>query len=197
MEHTAAARRWSRLRTKCPNLGQNCHNEVCHISDLSSGPFVTPWQCPYFGTSGTPRDAWPTNRSKLYSSLLHHFIVSKRQARSPANLGRGLHEHHGGIIRAVPDPKLVWRIYGTTENAGYGIWWEYWIVGDGRHDLALTSGRPVWTRWAKNVGDALPGTIHKTREYMHQQNLSFPINFYKGLIRLVKSEIVEFLQLSL
>ena len=38
------------------------------FSDLLSGPFVTPWQCPYFGTSGTPCDAWPTNQLKLYST---------------------------------------------------------------------------------------------------------------------------------
>ena len=38
------------------------------FSDLLSGPFVTPWQCPYFGTSGTPCDVWPTNQLKLYST---------------------------------------------------------------------------------------------------------------------------------
>ena len=33
------------------------------------GPFVTLWHCPYFSTSGTPCDIWPTNWSKLYSML--------------------------------------------------------------------------------------------------------------------------------
>ena len=37
-------------------------------SDLSSGPLRDPWQGPNFGTSGTLRDAWPTNWLKPYST---------------------------------------------------------------------------------------------------------------------------------
>ena len=49
----AAEAKFRCLRTKCPNLGQNCHNEACHIF----WPFVRTlrdtWYHPYFGTSGT------------------------------------------------------------------------------------------------------------------------------------------------